>query len=142
MHTPDGKEVMAGIIFGAVGIIAVRIFCFLVCLATGYPADIWNIFGQEKWSGLNICSFFLRKMLRKRQRFAGQNRARLRKNTSDYGKTKTLKCVLRRGKTIAPSRTSAEKTMPLNRVWWAYTDKSTQSVVFCYQPSRKRQRNI
>lgn len=45
MHTPDGKEVMAGIIFGAVGIIAVRIFCFLVCLATGYPANIWNIFG-------------------------------------------------------------------------------------------------
>lgn len=43
MHTPDGKEVMAGIIFGAVGIIAVRIFCFLVCLATGYPANPWNI---------------------------------------------------------------------------------------------------
>lgn len=42
--TESGKEVMTGIIFGAVGIFAVRIFCFLVCLATGYPADIWNIF--------------------------------------------------------------------------------------------------
>lgn len=45
MHTPEGKEVLTGIICGAVGIIAVRIFCFLVCLATGYPANIWNIFG-------------------------------------------------------------------------------------------------
>lgn len=45
MNTREGKEVMTGIIFGAVGIFAVRIFCFLVCLATGYPADIWNIFG-------------------------------------------------------------------------------------------------
>ena len=43
--TESGKEVLTGIIFGAVGIIAVRIFCFLVCLATGYPADIWHIFG-------------------------------------------------------------------------------------------------
>nr|DAP96026.1 MAG TPA: hypothetical protein [Caudoviricetes sp.] len=31
-----------------------------------------------------------------------------------------------------PSRTSAEKTMVLNRVWLPYTDKSTQSVAFCY----------
>ena len=45
MHTPEGREVLTGIIFGAVGIFAVRIFCFLVCLATGYPASIWNIFG-------------------------------------------------------------------------------------------------
>lgn len=43
--TDSGKEVLTGIIWGAVGIIAVRIFCFLVCLATGYPADIWHIFG-------------------------------------------------------------------------------------------------
>lgn len=45
MNTREGKDVMTGIIFGAVGIFAVRIFCFLVCLSTGYPADIWNIFG-------------------------------------------------------------------------------------------------
>lgn len=45
MNTREGKEVMTGIIFGAFGIFAVRIFCFLVCLATGYHADIWNIFG-------------------------------------------------------------------------------------------------
>lgn len=44
MNTREGREVMTGIIFGAVGIFAVRVFCFLVCLATGYPADIWNIF--------------------------------------------------------------------------------------------------
>lgn len=43
--TESGKEVLTGIIWGIVGIIAVRLFCFLVCLATGYPADIWNIFG-------------------------------------------------------------------------------------------------
>lgn len=43
--TESGEEVLTGIICGAVGIIAVRIFCFLVCLATGYPADIWHIFG-------------------------------------------------------------------------------------------------
>lgn len=41
----SGKEVLTGIIFGAFGIFAVRIFCFLVCLATGYHVDIWNIFG-------------------------------------------------------------------------------------------------
>lgn len=41
----SGKEVLTGVIWGIVGIIAVRLFCFLVCLATGYPADIWNIFG-------------------------------------------------------------------------------------------------
>lgn len=41
----SGKEVLTGVIWGAVGIIAVRIFCFLVCLATGYPADICHIFG-------------------------------------------------------------------------------------------------
>lgn len=44
MNTREGKEVLTGVIFGAVGIFAVRVFCFLVCLATGYPADIWNIF--------------------------------------------------------------------------------------------------
>lgn len=43
--TESGREVLTGIIWGAVGIIAVRIFCFLVCVATGYPASIWNIFG-------------------------------------------------------------------------------------------------
>ena len=43
--TESGKEVLTGVIWGIVGIIAVRLFCFLVCLATGYPADIWNIFG-------------------------------------------------------------------------------------------------
>lgn len=42
--TESGKEVLTGIIFGAVGIFAVKLFCFLVCLATGYPASIWNIF--------------------------------------------------------------------------------------------------
>ena len=44
MNTPEGREVLTGIIFGAVGIFAVRVFCFLVCLATGYPANVWNIF--------------------------------------------------------------------------------------------------
>lgn len=43
MHTRDGKEVLSGIIAGIIGIIAVRTFCFLVCLATGYPANPWNI---------------------------------------------------------------------------------------------------
>lgn len=43
--TESGKEVLTGIIWGAVGIIAVRLFCFLVCVATGYPADICHIFG-------------------------------------------------------------------------------------------------
>lgn len=43
-NTESGKEVLTGIIWGAVGIIAVRLFCFLVCLATGYHASIWNIF--------------------------------------------------------------------------------------------------
>lgn len=42
--TESGREVLTGIIWGAVGIIAVRLFCFLVCLATGYHASIWNIF--------------------------------------------------------------------------------------------------
>lgn len=37
--TESGKEVLTGIICGIVGIIAVRIFCFLVCLATGYPIN-------------------------------------------------------------------------------------------------------
>lgn len=41
----SGKEVLTGVFWGIVGIIAVRLFCFLVCLATGYPASIWNIFG-------------------------------------------------------------------------------------------------
>lgn len=43
--TESGKEVLTGILWGFVGIIAVRMFCFLVCVATGYPANIWNIFG-------------------------------------------------------------------------------------------------
>lgn len=41
----SGKEVLTGVFWGFVGIIAVRLFCFLVCLATGYPADICHIFG-------------------------------------------------------------------------------------------------
>lgn len=41
----SGREVLAGIFWGAVAIIAVRVFCFLVCVVTGYPADISNIFG-------------------------------------------------------------------------------------------------
>lgn len=36
-NTDRGKEVLTGVFWGFVGIIAVRIFCFLVCLATGYP---------------------------------------------------------------------------------------------------------
>ncbi len=40
----SGKEVLTGVIWGIVGIIAVRLFCFLVCVVTGYPADIWNVF--------------------------------------------------------------------------------------------------
>lgn len=35
----SGKEVLTGIIWGIVGIFAVRLFCFLVCLATGYPIN-------------------------------------------------------------------------------------------------------
>lgn len=37
--TESGKEVLTGVICGIVGIIAVRLFCFLVCLATGYPIN-------------------------------------------------------------------------------------------------------
>lgn len=40
-----GKEVLTGVFWGIVGIIAVRLFCFLVCVVTGYPADVWHIFG-------------------------------------------------------------------------------------------------
>lgn len=43
--TESGKEVLTGVFWGFVGIIAVRLFCFFVCLATGYPADVWHIFG-------------------------------------------------------------------------------------------------
>lgn len=43
--TDSGKEVLTGVFWGAVGIIAVRLFCFLVCVVTGYPADICHIFG-------------------------------------------------------------------------------------------------
>lgn len=43
MRTPEVKEYVTGIIFGMVGTIAVRTFCFFVCLATGYPANPWNI---------------------------------------------------------------------------------------------------
>lgn len=41
----SGKETLTGVFWGIVGIIAVRLFCFFVCVATGYPADISNIFG-------------------------------------------------------------------------------------------------
>lgn len=41
----SGKEVLTGVFCGFVGIIAVRLFCFLVCVVTGCPADISNIFG-------------------------------------------------------------------------------------------------
>lgn len=34
-----GKETLAGIAWGVVGIIAVRLFCFLVCVVTGYPIN-------------------------------------------------------------------------------------------------------
>ena len=37
--TESGKEVLTGVICGIVGIIAVRLFCFVVCLATGYPIN-------------------------------------------------------------------------------------------------------
>nr|DAZ82154.1 MAG TPA: hypothetical protein [Caudoviricetes sp.] len=43
--------------------------------------------------------------------------------TTEHGKIKTLKCVLKRGKTIALSRTSAENNMPLNRLTVLYADK-------------------
>ena len=33
----SGKEVLTGVFWGIVGIIAVRLFCFLVCVVTGYP---------------------------------------------------------------------------------------------------------
>ena len=36
-NTESGKDVLTGVFWGVVGIIAVRLFCFLVCLATGYP---------------------------------------------------------------------------------------------------------
>lgn len=36
-NTESGKEVLTGVIWGFVGIIAVRLFCFLVCVVTGYP---------------------------------------------------------------------------------------------------------
>lgn len=32
----SGKEVLTGVIWGVVGIFAVRLFCFLVCVVTGY----------------------------------------------------------------------------------------------------------
>lgn len=35
--TESGMEYLTGVFLGVVGIIAVRLFCFLVCLATGYP---------------------------------------------------------------------------------------------------------
>ena len=41
--TESGKEVLTGIICGAVGIFAVRVFMFVCCVATGYPANPWNI---------------------------------------------------------------------------------------------------
>lgn len=41
----SGKEVLTGVFWGFVGIFAVRLFCFLVCVVTGYPTDICHIFG-------------------------------------------------------------------------------------------------
>ena len=35
----SGKEVLTGVFWGFVGIIAVRLFCFLVCVVTGYPIN-------------------------------------------------------------------------------------------------------
>lgn len=35
----SGKEVLTGVFWGIVGIIAVRLFCFLVCVVTGYPIN-------------------------------------------------------------------------------------------------------
>ena len=152
--TESGKEVLTGVIVGIVGIIAVRLFCFIVCLATGYPIN------QEKLERIKYPLFFYGKINARawkkcywNNRITDKSRkhngkcygkdntlldkiaATTAENTSECGKTKPTKCVLRRGKTIVPSRTSAEKTMVLNRVWWAYTDK-------CYRVSRKRQRNI
>lgn len=37
VKTESGKEVLTGVFWGFVGIIAVRLFCFLVCVVTGYP---------------------------------------------------------------------------------------------------------
>lgn len=37
--TENGKEVLTGVVWGIVGIIAVRLFCFLVCVVTGYPIN-------------------------------------------------------------------------------------------------------
>ena len=36
-NTESGKEVLTGVFWGIVGIIAVRLFCFFVCVVTGYP---------------------------------------------------------------------------------------------------------
>lgn len=38
-NTESGKEVLTGVFLGIVGIIAVRLFCFLVCVVTGYPIN-------------------------------------------------------------------------------------------------------
>lgn len=35
----SGKEVLTGVFWGFVGIIAVRLFCFLVCVVTGCPIN-------------------------------------------------------------------------------------------------------
>lgn len=43
MNTPEGRDVLTGIIFGAVGIFAVRVFMYVCCVITGYPASPWNI---------------------------------------------------------------------------------------------------
>lgn len=34
--TESGMEYLTGVFFGVVGIIAVRLFCFLACVVTGY----------------------------------------------------------------------------------------------------------
>ena len=43
MNTREGRECLTGVIFGVVGIIAVRVFMFVVCLISGCPASPWNI---------------------------------------------------------------------------------------------------
>ena len=37
VKTESGMEYLTGVFFGVVGIIAVRLFCFFVCVVTGYP---------------------------------------------------------------------------------------------------------
>ena len=52
----SGKEVLTGVVVGIVGIIAVRLFCFVVCLATGYPIN------QEQLERIKYPLFFCGKI--------------------------------------------------------------------------------